>query len=262
MDKQDRLEGVLRMLDAHGLVVAFLSSVSYDHTALLDFLMSEETPFLNFLLEYLQLAASDWEGLREACRTCGGDGTLAGGSNDSRCEIQRRICGSQLGQDEDTGESSSEAHGDEDTGESPSEAHGDEDTGESPSEAHGDEDTGESPSEAHEDTGESSSEVHGDEDTGESPSEAHGDEDNPINVFHRVGEGCRSSGVKRIKLSVNDGWLPEPHSERTETLDSVIGVFIRLKYALLRLDSKMLLPPMLDRLIPLLEYIEDLYEAA
>ena len=285
---QDRLKVVLRMVDVHSLVVLFLSSVSFDHGALLDFLMSEETPFLDFLVEYLQLVASDWGGLCGACEIqevilidqdavespseaqCRDKGSMESPS-EAQCrdggpfEEQCRDGGPSEAQCRDGGPSEAQCR----DGGSPSEAQC-RDGGPSeaqcrdggpfeaqcrdggPSEAQC-RDGG--PSEAQcRDGGPSEAQCR-DGRTVESPSDVcYGDEDSP------------TERAKRIKLSVNDDWSPcyfSPYGrpEGMEILDSVIGMFIRLKYALLRLDSKRLLPPTLDQLIPLLECVEDLYEA-
>ena len=185
------------MLNVHSLVVLFLASVSYDHSALLDFLMSEETPFLDFLVEYLQLVSNDWENLCEACTLETTEDNIISSLSDSS-DIQEKLL------DQDVADSST-------------------------------------------------AEQCEDEDSSErSDLEA----------------CCRGDDTwaKQIKLSVNSSWspghsFPQEGPWGSKTLDSVVGVFIRLKYALLRLDSKGLIPLALCRLIPLLECVEGIYEA-
>ena len=56
----------------HLLMLQFLSSVSYDHSILLDFLVSPETQtFHHLLAEYLEVCVSDWCALVDACEDMG-----------------------------------------------------------------------------------------------------------------------------------------------------------------------------------------------
>ena len=187
----------LRMLNVHSLVVLFLASVSYDHSALLDFLMSEETPFLDFLVEYLQLVSNDWENLCEACTLETTEDNIISSLSDSS-DIQEKLL------DQDVADSS----------------------------------------------------------TAEQCEDEDSSERSDLEACCR-GDDTRA---KQIKLSVNSSWspghsFPQEGPWGSKTLDSVVGVFIRLKYALLRLDSKGLIPLALCRLIPLLECVEGIYEA-
>ena len=241
---------ILRVLDVHSLVLLFLVSVSYDHSALLDFLMSEETPFLDFLVEYLRLVSEDWESLCEACARGTAEDDVISSSSDSQGSISD-IQGRAL--DQDVADSISDIQGralDQDVADSISDIQGalDQDVADSISDIQGralDQDVVES----------SNAEHCEDEVSLESHLEAcFSDEDTPPNQ------------VKRIKLSVIQNWspghsFPQGVPVGSKALDSVIAVFIRLKYALLRLHSKRLIPPALCRLIPLLECVEDIYEA-
>ena len=257
---------ILRVLDVHSLVLLFLVSVSYDHSALLDFLMSEETPFLDFLVEYLRLVSEDWESLCEACARGTAEDDVISSSSDSQGSISD-IQGRAL--DQDVADSISDIQGralDQDVADSISDIQGralDQDVADSISDIQGalDQDVADSISDIQgraldQDVVESSNAEHCEDEVSlESHLEAcFSDEDTPPNQ------------VKRIKLSVIQNWspghsFPQGVPVGSKALDSVIAVFIRLKYALLRLHSKRLIPPALCRLIPLLECVEDIYEA-
>lgn len=64
---------LLRVLNIHSLFVSFLCSISYDHSTVLDLLISSETNFRTFLADYLRLADGNWDDLLVACgeRDCG-----------------------------------------------------------------------------------------------------------------------------------------------------------------------------------------------
>ena len=50
------------------MMLEFLQSVSYDHSILLDFLISAETvEFMEFLGDYLRMCILDWNDLCKAC---------------------------------------------------------------------------------------------------------------------------------------------------------------------------------------------------
>lgn len=52
----------------HFLMVEFLESVQYDHSILLDFIVSPETvQFDELLADYLELCSADWTALSSAC---------------------------------------------------------------------------------------------------------------------------------------------------------------------------------------------------
>ena len=49
-------------INPHIMFTEFLAVLHYDHTVLLDFLVSCETAFLEYMMGYLQLLVHDWEG--------------------------------------------------------------------------------------------------------------------------------------------------------------------------------------------------------
>lgn len=61
------LQNCLKVCDVHALFVEFLASISFDHSVILDFLISAETKFQKFFQRYLQILQKDWSGLQFAC---------------------------------------------------------------------------------------------------------------------------------------------------------------------------------------------------
>ena len=55
-------------LNPHRFFLEFLSSVNYDHSLLLDYLISNETHFLQYFFNYLRYLANDWLGFVESVR--------------------------------------------------------------------------------------------------------------------------------------------------------------------------------------------------
>ncbi|XP_030579941.1 protein Lines homolog 1 [Archocentrus centrarchus] len=51
----------------HCHFVFLLQSISFDHSILLDFLISAETCFLEYFVQYLKYLRDDWQGLKAAC---------------------------------------------------------------------------------------------------------------------------------------------------------------------------------------------------
>uniref|UniRef100_UPI0037E99315 protein Lines homolog 1 isoform X2 n=1 Tax=Semicossyphus pulcher TaxID=241346 RepID=UPI0037E99315 len=51
----------------HCIFLLLLQSISFDHSILLDFLISTETCFLEFLVRYLKYLTADWQGFTAAC---------------------------------------------------------------------------------------------------------------------------------------------------------------------------------------------------
>lgn len=51
----------------HCHFIIFLRSISFDHTVLLDFLISTETCFLEYCVRYLKLLRDDWTGFSTSC---------------------------------------------------------------------------------------------------------------------------------------------------------------------------------------------------
>ncbi|XP_056318575.1 protein Lines homolog 1-like [Danio aesculapii] len=52
----------------HCLFILLLRSLSFDHSVLLDFLISSETCFLEYFVRYLKLLRQDWTGLCRSSR--------------------------------------------------------------------------------------------------------------------------------------------------------------------------------------------------
>ncbi|XP_077864457.1 uncharacterized protein LOC144349975 [Saccoglossus kowalevskii] len=50
----------------HQIFIAFLQMISFDHSVLLDWLISEETEFLEYFLKYLKFLVHDWKGFLRA----------------------------------------------------------------------------------------------------------------------------------------------------------------------------------------------------
>eukprot|EP00057_Strongylocentrotus_purpuratus_P005647 XP_003731459.1 PREDICTED: uncharacterized protein LOC100893907 [Strongylocentrotus purpuratus] len=50
------------ILDAHHVFISFLDHMSWDHSILLDLLISTETDFLEYFIRYLRLVTTDWQG--------------------------------------------------------------------------------------------------------------------------------------------------------------------------------------------------------
>lgn len=53
---------ILSTLNPHLIFQAFLKVVGFDHSVLLDFLISSETVFLEYLMQYLHFVLQDWQG--------------------------------------------------------------------------------------------------------------------------------------------------------------------------------------------------------
>lgn len=61
------LQHCFRVCNVHSLFVEFLTSLSFDHSVLLDFLISTETKFQELFRSYLEILKTDWNGLQLAC---------------------------------------------------------------------------------------------------------------------------------------------------------------------------------------------------
>lgn len=61
------LQHCFGVCNVHSLFVEFLTSLSFDHSVLLDFLISTETKFQEFFRRYLEILKTDWNGLQLAC---------------------------------------------------------------------------------------------------------------------------------------------------------------------------------------------------
>lgn len=60
---------ILRQLNPHWLFAAFTDSVEFDHSLLLDLLISSETRFLEYLIKYLRFVVSDWDAFTQSLVT-------------------------------------------------------------------------------------------------------------------------------------------------------------------------------------------------
>ncbi|KAK6475100.1 protein Lines-like protein 1-like [Huso huso] len=76
----------------HCMFFLFLSSVAFDHTVLLDFLISTETCFLEYFVKYLKLVREDWEHFCTACHYCDSVSSETGEQNAACSE---NACGSK-----------------------------------------------------------------------------------------------------------------------------------------------------------------------
>ncbi len=92
------------VFDVHWSFVEFVSNITFDHSVLLDLLVSPETKFPEFFQEYLKMVVavkSEWEGLKLACAQYGlapqedGGGAACGGleSTFSSSEYSRSPAG-------------------------------------------------------------------------------------------------------------------------------------------------------------------------
>jgi len=61
---------ILLQLDPHLLFVAFVQSIKFDHSVLLDLLISSETRFLEYILQYLHLVVGNWNSFIQSLETC------------------------------------------------------------------------------------------------------------------------------------------------------------------------------------------------
>ncbi|XP_020487201.1 protein Lines homolog 1 isoform X2 [Labrus bergylta] len=69
----------------HCIFLLLLQSVSFDHSILLDFLISTETCFLEFLVRYLKYLSADWPGFTAACGRIGCQRSLQQRSSPASC---------------------------------------------------------------------------------------------------------------------------------------------------------------------------------
>ena len=67
---------ILHQLNPHWLFASFAESINFDHSVLLDFLISSETRFLEYILHYLHFLLIDWEQFVERVATYSGDQPL------------------------------------------------------------------------------------------------------------------------------------------------------------------------------------------
>ncbi|XP_064192694.1 protein Lines homolog 1 isoform X1 [Anguilla rostrata] len=74
----------------HCLFIYLLKSVAFDHSVLLDFLISTETCFLEYFVKYLKFLRENWEGFRRSCLYTQGSDTLEQKSGSSGQESTMR----------------------------------------------------------------------------------------------------------------------------------------------------------------------------
>jgi hypothetical protein len=60
----EAISGLLSTLNPHVMFHELLTVVDFDHNVLLDFLVSNETDFLLYLLQYLKYVSTDWQGFK------------------------------------------------------------------------------------------------------------------------------------------------------------------------------------------------------
>ena len=64
----EQIKSVFSNLNPHRFYLEFLRSIHYDHSLLLDFLISNETCFLQYFSSYLRHLANDWYGFLETVK--------------------------------------------------------------------------------------------------------------------------------------------------------------------------------------------------
>ncbi|XP_069029013.1 protein Lines homolog 1 isoform X2 [Embiotoca jacksoni] len=74
----------------HCHFVLLLQSVSFDHSILLDFLISSETCFLEYFVRYLKYLGTDWRGFAAACDNATQRATLAASGGADRSKLTNR----------------------------------------------------------------------------------------------------------------------------------------------------------------------------
>ncbi|KAJ8271547.1 hypothetical protein COCON_G00104060 [Conger conger] len=79
----------------HCLFICLLKSVAFDHSVLLDFLISTETSFLEYFVKYLKFLLENWEGFRRSCLYTQGSDPLRQ-RRDSSAHGQKSTVGSKL----------------------------------------------------------------------------------------------------------------------------------------------------------------------
>lgn len=95
LDSADLLEAACGPgCNPHCHFLILLQSISFDHSILLDFLISTETCFLEYFVRYLKYLRSDWQNFSAACRRRDASG---GCLSSTRCELQRVECAEATG---------------------------------------------------------------------------------------------------------------------------------------------------------------------
>ena len=115
LDSVPGLVTFLTITDPHSLWLHFLSNMDFDHSVLLDLIISPETHFTSALHDYLELATRDWKNLvgtcthRTSCQlvpSC--DGAQLKYAVSGRREAMPHSCSQEHGSTDD---SSTSAHG-------------------------------------------------------------------------------------------------------------------------------------------------------
>ena len=68
---------VSQQLNPHLLFIAFVQSIEFDQSVLLDLLISSETRFLEYILQYLHLVVDDWKSFNQCLQTYEGKGSYS-----------------------------------------------------------------------------------------------------------------------------------------------------------------------------------------
>ncbi|XP_056594082.1 protein Lines homolog 1 isoform X2 [Triplophysa dalaica] len=71
----------------HCHFISFLCSISFDHTVLLDFLISTETCFLEYCVRYLKLLRDDWTGFCISCQVEDGNASSSDTSETAQTDV-------------------------------------------------------------------------------------------------------------------------------------------------------------------------------
>ena len=67
-EREERILAITREINPHHLFLSFLQTVCFDHSVLLDFLVSSETVFLTYLVSYLHCVLNDWSAFASSLR--------------------------------------------------------------------------------------------------------------------------------------------------------------------------------------------------
>ena len=71
-DCSDVSGAILRQLNPHLLFISFAESIDFDHSLLLDLLISSETRFLEYLVQYLHFVVDGWDSFVQCLADCKG----------------------------------------------------------------------------------------------------------------------------------------------------------------------------------------------
>lgn len=81
----------------HCHFLILLQSISFDHSILLDFLISTETCFLEYFVRYLKYLRSDWQNFRAACRQSGASGRCLSSPGCELWQVEFSSCAQATG---------------------------------------------------------------------------------------------------------------------------------------------------------------------